>query len=254
LPPFELTSQVSVREADLRRAVEQTAFAVATDDARYGLNGAHVEVHTGPNGQRLRFVATDGHRLSAAELPFEGSDQVRFPARSLVPRKALAVIRKLLEGSERVQLEFGAGAIRLVQGTQSFWFRLLEGDFPDYGSLQQGGAHRVLVRREELLGSVRRVLLLVMDRSRSVRFRFQHDQVAIDLRSAERGEVEESLAIDLQGPPITVGFNPRYLQDILQVVDSDQVELSMANPLAPCWIRPPESQDAFFVVMPMSLD
>lgn len=254
LPPFEQATQVFVRESDLRRVVEQTSFAVATDDARFGLNGAHVEVRSGTNGPRLRFVATDGHRLSAAELEFEGDPHVRFPPRSLIPRKALAVLRKLLEGPERLQLEFGTGALRLVQGSQSFWFRLLEGDFPDYGSLQQEGAHRVVLPREELLGSVRRVLLLVMDRSRAVRFSFADDLLTIDLRSAERGEVEESLPVDLQGPPITVGFNPRYLQDILQVIDSERVVLSMAHPLAPCWVRDPSRDDAFFVVMPMALD
>ena len=139
LPPFDGRGTVQLSEGDLRRLVEQTAFSVAVDEVRYGLNGAHLEEVTTDEGPRLRVVATDGHRLSAAQAPFQG--ELHITPRMLVPKKALGVLRKLLEGNEdEVELGFGEGAIRLTRPEQTFWFRLLEGEFPDYHAVVAQGA------------------------------------------------------------------------------------------------------------------
>src|SRR5687768_7488927 len=152
LPAFDGKGQATMAEGALRRLVEQTSFAVATDDVRYGLNGAHIEERDGTDGKVLRIVATDGHRLSAAETPFEG--EIALSPRMLVPRKALAVIRKLLEGhDEVVEIAFGEGAVRITRPGQTFWFRLLDGEFPDYERVvpAPGGKHKAMIGREELL-------------------------------------------------------------------------------------------------------
>ena len=254
LPAFDARGSVTVTEADLRRLVEQTSFAVATDDVRYGLNGAHLERVDDDAGTRLRMVATDGHRLSAAEASFEG-DLVLTP-RMLVPRKALGVMRKLLEGAdEKVELAFGEGAVRLIRPGQMFWFRLLDGEFPDYDAVvPRENKHRASVRRSELASTLKRIMILVQDRTRAVRFAFTAEDLEIEVQNADRGEVREAVPIELEGGDISVGFNARYLQDILGVIRGELVVLEMAHPLAPCLVRDPEAGDAFFVVMPMRLD
>jgi DNA polymerase-3 subunit beta len=254
LPAFDAKGSATMSEGTLRRLVEQTSFAVATDDVRYGLNGAHVEEVESHGQKRLRMVATDGHRLSAAEAPFEG--ELALSPRMLIPRKALAVVRKLLEDDgETVELGFGDGAIRLGRPDQTFWFRLLDGEFPDYHAVvPTENKHRVQLRRDELAAALRRVAILVQDRARAVRFAFADNEVEIDVHNVDRGEVHERVPIELDGGALQVGFNARYLADVLAVLEGDRVVLELAHPLAPCLVRDPDTDAAFFVIMPMRLD
>jgi DNA polymerase-3 subunit beta len=252
---FDPRGVARLSEASLRRLVDQTSFAVATEDHRLGLNGAHLEERTNAKGERvLRVVSTDGHRLSAAEAKFEG--EVALTPRMLVPRKAMAVMKKLLEGdAEQVELSFGEGALRLQRPGQTFWFRLLDGEFPDYQAVVPGeGKHVAMIGREELGATLKRVSILVQDRARAVKFAFRENELEIQVHNVDRGEIVESLPIELEGEPITAGFNVRYLQDILGVVSGSTVRLEMAHPLAPCLVRDPDNEEAFFVVMPMRLD
>lgn len=251
LPAFDATGTAQLKGADLRRLVDQTNFAVATDDARYGLNGAHVE-DLGEG--RLRMVATDGHRLSASEASFEGS--LAMTPRMLVPRKALGVLRKLLDGpDETLEVAFGEGAVRLVRPGQTLWFRLLDGEFPDYKAvLPQECKHRVTVDRSRMMAALKRVGILVQERTRAVRFAFADGEAVIQVQNVDRGEVTEKVPVELEGDDIAVGFNVRYLQEILGSMTTDQVKLELSHALGPCLVQGDGDENAFFVVMPMRLD
>lgn len=255
LPAFAALATAEVSEGDLARLVEQVLFSIATEDVRWGINGAHLEEVRGPeSAARLRLVATDRHRLAAAEIGFQGT--LQLTPRMLVPRKALGVLAKLVEGgSASVSLDFGEGALQLRRPTETFWFRLLDGEFPDYRAVvPSDNKHRATIRRSDLSATLRRAGLLVADRARPVRFRFADGELEVEVHNVDRGSSKESLPIDLEGGSITVGFNVRYLTDILGVLRGDRVVLELAHPLAPCLVRDPEAGDAFFVVMPMRLD
>ena len=254
LPPFEARGGAKMSEKALRRLVEQTSFAVATDDVRYGLNGSHLEEVEVDGARLLRMVATDGHRLSAAQSAFEG--ELALSPRMLVPRKALSVLRKLLEGDdEAVEIGFGEGAIRLTRPDETFWFRLLDGEFPDYNAVvPKEHKHRALIRREALASTLKRVSILVLDRARAVRFAFGESDLEIDVQNVDRGDVRETVPIELEGEPVDVGFNVRYLAEVLSVMTGEFVALELAHHLAPCLVRDPDDKGAFFVIMPMRLD
>lgn len=251
LPAFDARGAATLSGAALRRLVEQTSFAVATDDARYGLNGAHVE-DLGEG--RVRMVATDGHRLSASEAPFDG--ELAISERMLVPRKALAVMRKLLDGpDEPIEMAFGNGAVRLVRPGQTLWFRLLDGEFPDYKAVMpQECKHRITVDTSALTAALKRVNILIQERTRAVRFAFDNDEVTIQVHNVDRGEVTEVVPVEIEGDPITVGYNVRYLQDILGALSAERIVLELSHALGPSLVKGQGDEDAFFVVMPMRLD
>lgn len=254
LPAFDAKGSSKITEGALRRLVEQTSFAVATDDVRYGLNGAHLERVGDDESPLLRMVATDGHRLCVAEAKYEG--ELHLSPRMLIPRKALTVIKKLLEDSEEsIEVSFGEGAIRLGRPSQMFWFRLLDGEFPEYQAVVPSeNKHRALLRRSELISTLKRIMILVQERTRAVKFAFNENELEIEVHNVERGEVKEAVPIELEGDPIIAGFNARYLQDILAVMTGDNVSLELNHHLAPCLVRDPDDESAFFVVMPMRLD
>lgn len=254
LPAFDRKGAASISEGELKRMVEQTHFAVATDDVRYGLNGVHMEERETAGRRVLRFVATDGHRLSAADTAIQG--ELQLTPRMLIPRKALGVMKKLLNSSDSpVEIAFGEGAVRLSLPGQTFWFRMLDGEFPDYEAVvPSDNKVQAMIRKEDLLAALRRVGILIADRARAVRFAFGQDELEIQVHNVDRGEVKEAVPLELHGEPIVVGFNARYLQDILSVLGGEHVRLSLAHPLAPCLVEDPGAPDAFFVVMPMRLD
>ncbi|MBN2799676.1 MAG: DNA polymerase III subunit beta [Deltaproteobacteria bacterium] len=258
LPPFASRSSIRVVDAELRRLVDQVHFAVATDDTRYGLNGAYLEAREGAEGWSLRMVATDGHRLCAADAKVEGEPVIT--PQMLVPRKALQVMRKLLSGSgDQVVLDFGEGAIRIVHEDQTFWFRMLDGVFPDYHVVvPKAGGYLVRVRKDEFSSTLKRVSILVQDRVRPVRFAFEDGELEIGIDSRDKGEVRERIAVDYSGTPMKVGFNVRYLQEVVSVLSEEYLQFELSTPLAPCMLRAAGDQGgddrAFFVVMPMRLD
>lgn len=256
LPAFDEGGRAEVPESALLRMVSQTHFAVSSDDNRYGLNGVHVQTVDHEDGPRVRLVGTDGHRLAASEAAFTGD--IAFTDRKLVSRKALAVIRRLLEptSDEPVSLAFGEGSMRLSKPGNTFWFRLIDGEFPAYERVLPSGdaRHRVRVRREELSAAMKRVGILVQERVRAVRFAFGEADLVIEVHSVDRGEITETLPIELEGGEIVAGFNARYLGEVLDVMDGEYVTLALGHALAPCIVQDPDRGDAFFVVMPMRLD
>jgi len=254
IPAFNAQGVANMQTSVIRRLVEQSNFAVAVDDSRYGLNGAHVEEINDDKGRRLRMVATDGHRLSASEGTYEGD--LAITPRMLLPRKALNVMRKLLDGhDEGIEIAFGEGTVRLKRPGQIFWFRLLDGEFPDYKAvLPTECKHRVTVKCSDLASAMKRAGILIQERSRAVKFHFSDNQLEITCQNVDRGEVREVVPVELDGEAITMGFNISYLKDILNVISGATVQFEMSHQLGPCLIQDPGDGSAFFVVMPMRLD
>jgi DNA polymerase-3 subunit beta len=246
MPAFVAVSAATLAALDLLRLTEQTGFAVADDDVRYGLNGAHVEV----DGETLWMVSTDGHRLSRASAPFTGT--IAPLGHSLIPRKAIAAVRRILEHAGSVTLEYGEGGwLRLG----SFWFRLIDGEFPDYkGILPTETNHRVVIDREALMGAAKRAALIASDRqSRATRFNFTDGSVSVSVSSPERGDVSETLDCDVQNP-IELGLNLRYLSEVLAALRTERVVLEVAHALAPMVVKGEGDESAMFLIMPMRLD
>ncbi len=152
-------------------------------------------------------------------------------------------------------MDFGDGALQLRRPGQTFWFRLLDGEFPDYRAvIPTSHKHAATVRASELGACLRRAQIVVADRTRPVTFRFDAGEAEVEVHNVDRGSVREAIVVELDGAPITVGFNVRYLLDVLSAVSADRLVMELAHPLAPCLVRDPDDDTAMFVVMPMRLD
>ena len=251
--PLDQSRALTIDMAALRRVMDQTKFSVAGEDNRYGLSGAHVEEIASPAGPMLRFVSTDGNRLSWSQAPYTG--ELGIGRRMLIPRKALNEIRKLLEGEGPVEIAFGerAGLVRFP-GVM-IHVRLLEADFPDYRSVLPGAfKRRVLVEREAMVDALRRVSVMAGDQSYSVRFAFTEDGLTLTARKLDSGDSREEVAIDLSGEPITLGMNARFVSDVLGVINAPRISMELGDALSPCIIRVPDDDSCQFVIMPVRLD
>src|SRR5512143_1784502 len=248
-PPANAPS-IRVSGDTLTQMIEYTLFAVSGDETRVNLNGIHVEAT--PDGQ-LRFVATDGHRLAMVTRRVE---HLALPGAVTIPRKAVMELRKVLEsGEDLVELIVQGGVAHASRGRVQMSMRLVEGEFPDYNQVIPKKSERhATVDAAALHAALRRVSVVSSERTRGVRLQLDGQKLELSTINPDVGEAAEELEIDYDGSPVGVGFNARYLIDVLTVLPSDKrVELSLNDEVSPGVIRSVDDADYCYIVMPMRL-
>ena len=252
----DLPTVFSLPAEDLRRIIDSTRFAISTEETRYYLNGIFLHVVDGAE-PRLRAVATDGHRLARIELPAPPG-AVGMPD-VIVPRKCVAEIRKLLDEVDGpVEVSLSASKIRFRLGNDAkagavLTSKLIDGTFPDYSRVIPTANDRLLrIDRKSLAQGVDRVAAIATtEKTRAVKIAMGRDKVTLSVTSPENGTASEEVPADYTSPEFEVGFNYRYLLDILDQVGSDQVEVHLADAAAPTLIRESDTSAALYVLMPM---
>jgi DNA polymerase-3 subunit beta len=243
--------EIRIAAGTLREMIDKTLFAVSSDETRFNLSG--VFVANGEDGT-LRMVATDGHRLALVDRRVPDA---RIERGVIMPRKGLLEARKLLDEAEEGELTvtIAPKEVRLVLRSVSFFMRLVEGEFPDYRQVIPG-APRVQARanRDDLLAALRRISLLASERSRGVKLHLEKGRLGLSASNPDQGEASEDVEVSYGGDPLTIGFNARYLIDVLQVhSEGDVIELSFTDEVGPGVLRGTQDPEYTYVVMPMRL-
>ena len=257
LPKFERVPFVQVDPAALLDMIERTAFAVSTDETRYNLNGVFFE----PSPEVVRMVATDGHRLSLAERKIPGDFALKRGV--ILPKKGLSELRRLLSEAVESGEEKPEAKLGFVENSAIFRrpgvvlvMRLIEGMFPDYRQVIPKGGEKVLsVGRQRFLDTLRRISLLSSDKAHAVKLDLGKGVLKVLSQNPDLGDAKEDVPVEYAGEPLKIGFNARYLIDVLGAVRSDDVALELADDLSPGVLRGGGEADAGFtaVVMPMRI-
>ncbi|MEA2624638.1 MAG: polymerase subunit beta [Candidatus Binatota bacterium] len=231
--------------------IERTVFAVSLDETRLNLSGVYAE-HAGEN---LRMVATDGHRLALMERKVEGDPLKRG---IILPRKGLLELRKVLGGGgvgDAVTIVVDGTTARVLTGDAELFMVLVEGEFPDYRQvIPKDGKVAIKLDRESFLAALRRVSLLSTERSRGVKLSLSEGMIELRTSNPDMGEASDELEVAYTGEPISIGFNLRYLTEVLTVMpEGERVTLLVSDDVSPGILRT-EGDDQFtYVVMPMRL-
>lgn len=243
--------------ADLARLLDKVRFAAGSEATRYYLMGVHLVVVTVDGELRLRGVATDGHRLALAEIPAPASFAA-FPS-IIVPSKTADEIRKLIDGAEYVELQADGAKIRVIADQALLTSKLIEGNYPDYERvIPTEHPHQLQLDVTDLLAGLKRTMIAADGKSKSLRLEIapaavagaDDDQARLGGRSMEAGEVQETLACSFSGPAMTLGFNGRYLVDIVNRTDGENLHLQIGGTADPILIRDPADARVRFVLMP----
>ncbi len=245
---FELPSKT------LAELIDRTRFAISTEETRYYLNGIFLHV-SDEDRPVLKAAATDGHRLARFTLPrpdgAEGMPDV------IVPRKAVGELRKLLEekGEGAVQIDLSASKIRFTLGGEGgvvLTSKLIDGTFPDYSRVIPTANDKLLrLDPRSFFEGVDRVATIATEKTRAVKMGLDKDRVTLTVTSPDNGTAAEELPAEYSADGFEIGFNASYLKDILGQIDSDTVELHLADAGAPTLIRKDDKSPALYVLMPM---
>lgn len=240
IPAFEALTTLHLTAGELASLLNGSAYAVATDESRYGLNGLLLEVR----GGRVNAVATDGHRLALTvlkDVAAEGAEKVS----ALAPRKAVGILSKL---AGDVSLGIGRNAVCATVGDVTIYARLLEGEFPDYHQVIPKGGNLVEFDASVLIEALKRVAIL-SGRTRSIRLDVGAESITVSTYSSD-GEASETVPATSEINE-AYGVQVDYLIDALKAV-GDGGRLYLDTPLRP--FRLQGDGEGLHVVMPMRLD
>jgi DNA polymerase III subunit beta len=201
-------------------------------------------------------VATDGHRLASIQRDCKGAGAIAKQV--IVPRKALEEMRKSLEDGDGADDEVMVSLLdqHLLIRRGDLWLstRLIDGQFPAYERvIPKGHPKQITLGRDAFLGSLRRVSLFAPEKSRAVRLRLAPGTVTVLSESPELGEARDEIEAEYQDESVTVGFNARYLMDVLNVVDDERVILEVKDAVSSSLLRPVADPDSLYVIMPLRL-
>lgn len=243
------TFELGIDGKELKRLLDSCSFAMAQQDVRYYLNGMLFEV----TGQHLRVVATDGHRLAMQTLALESG--LVEDLQLIFPRKAVTELSRLLaDVNGDVTLVFGSNHVRARMQDFVFTSKLVDGKFPDYNRvLPKGSDKTVIADRQILKQAFSRAAILSNEKYRGIKIQLSNDEMQILANNPEQEEAEEIISVSYQGDELEIGFNVSYLVDVLNVLDSEQVRISLADSNSSALLEGVSDDDAVYVVMPMRL-
>ncbi|MDG6895667.1 DNA polymerase III subunit beta [Volucribacter amazonae] len=248
LAAWQSEVEFSLPQSTLRRLIEATQFSMANQDARYFLNGMKFETE----GNLLRTVATDGHRLAVCTIALEQELQAHSV---IVPRKGVIELMRLLEHNDQnIQLQIGTNNIRVQLPNIVFTSKLIDGRFPDYRRVLPRNANRILEANWDLLKQAfSRAAILSNERVRSVRLQLNENQLTITASNPEQEVAEEIIDVAYTGEEMEVGFNVTYILDVLNALKCNQVRMRLTDSSSSCLIEDCEDASAEYVIMPMRL-
>ena len=235
--------------------IEKTIYSVSNDETRYYLNGVYFERINKDGKSTFRMVATDGFRLSIVDRTLPES-KAAFPQGGvIIPRKGLFEIRKMLETVEgEFDLAIEGAQLVVRRGSTVLMVRLIEGKFPAYQQfIPQQVPNKIEIPREILLSSLKRVSLLSNQKYKGITLALTSGRMEITSNNPELGDAKEEIEVDYKGGDIKIGFNARYMLDVLNSFDDDGVDLHLNDQLSPGLMRPHGDQTYTCVVMPMRI-
>ncbi|HYV45731.1 MAG TPA: DNA polymerase III subunit beta [Myxococcaceae bacterium] len=249
LPKEENAPLVKLNGAVLLEMIRKTAFAISTDETRYILNGVYFEPR---EAGKVRMVATDGHRLALVERELEGDFKLKGGV--IIPRKGLLELKRLLEEAPEAEchLGFAESSALFKKSGLTMVMRLIDGQFPEYQRvIPKEGERKLAVPKTRLIEGLKRTALLSADKSNAVKISLSENLLRITSHNPDLGEAKDDMEVAYRGAEITIGFNARYLLDVLSAVDTEEVALELGDEHSPGVLHAPGDGSYTAVVMPM---
>jgi len=254
-PECDMSSAFKVPAWVFKSSLPKVVFAITHDDARYSVSGAQFIA----DGEFIRVVATDGHRLSMVEVPYK-IEGIENPVEFLIPRKALVELRKMVAEVE------DDGEVLVGQEGNHIFFRIeprtlitrkVEGTFPKYERVMPRDNNiSTVFNREDLTAVVRRVSLMSSERSKAIRLGFGPKGLLVSSSNPDLGEGRDVIEVDFPSDDeLNIGFNAQYLIEFLGSVEDDEIRIDLKDGTTQGLFRPATDGDYVFrhVIMPMRL-
>ncbi|MBS4069014.1 MAG: DNA polymerase III subunit beta [Sulfurimonas sp.] len=243
-------NKIRVSEKILKGLLNRVQYAMAQQDIRYYLNGLLFIAEPGS----IKLVATDGHRLAMVGERLDGEENI-LPQEVILPRKSVVELIKLLNDSdEDVLIEFAPNQVKFSFSEVVMITKIVEGKFPDFNKvIPINYQNSFTLERLTLLHALQRASILSSEKFSGVRLVLTQNSIRILCSNNEQEEAQEELEIEYNGTPLDIGFNVRYLLDVLNNLNEGEITCSFGDVNSSALITLPNNDDFKYVVMPMRI-
>ncbi len=252
LPEYSETALMEFSGAKLKEMIRKTYFAISPDESRQALNGLLLE----QDGDHVNLVGTDGHRLSYIRRPLLKSNAKGGETSFLLPKKVLTELFKLMDNEESATYSFSVkdNQLAFIHEREVIVSRKIDGKFPNYQQvIPTDNPLKVTVNTQALIQALTRVALLADEKSKMVRFEIKAGSLTLVSDHTELGGAVEEVEIAYEGDEVRIGLNARYILDVLNVIEEDEVILNLKDQNYSCLLTVGEDKDYKSIVMPMRL-
>jgi DNA polymerase-3 subunit beta len=255
-PKVEIEEKMDFSEVCARGILElirSTIYATSYDRTRGALMGILVEKKEGT----IRMVATDGHRLALAEREILKGESFDLKKNVVIPERGAREIKRMveeMEEDEKVRIGFGEKSIIFKAEEETLVIRLIDAEFPDYSKvIPEGSKKSVVLKRKELVESLRRVELVADEETKAVKLSFEGGKLEITSRKIGFGDAREEMDIDYGGEHVEMGLNGKYIMDILNALDDEEVFFGINDEKTPILVKGKGRENVLAVIMPIAL-
>lgn len=248
LPEVHEENQIIVDQLLLKEMIRQTNFAISIDESRPILTGSLLEI----NDSKASMVSIDGFRMAIRQSKIRAEHDHKV----VIPGKTLSEIGKIisLDNKEDIKITFTDKQLLIQMDRVRIISRLLEGEFINYRQiLPKEFKSKVTVNTKDLLDGIERASLVAKEsKTISIKLSIKDDYLEIST-NVEIGQSREKIKINLEGPDLDIGFNPKYLIDALKVMDSEEITMEMTNSVSPCIMKPIDHDNYTYLAVPVRL-
>ncbi len=224
-PTVKFEGGWKVQAKDLQKLIGHVAFAASTEESRPILNGVLWELRA----DRMRMVATNGHRLARMDVPASATGGIQ--ADLIVPPKALDQIRKLFGVDEEIEIGRSDNHLGFRSTTTQVYTRLIEGPYPNYEQvIPRENDKSLTADKQALAAALRRMSIVASDQTHRIRMSFGNGACKLSVQTPDLGEAQEELAVSYEGDGLEIGFNAAYLLEILRFMPTDEVRMTFKAP------------------------
>ncbi len=222
-PAVKFEGAWKVAAKDLQKLIGHVAFAASTEESRPILNGVLWELRS----DRMRMVATNGHRLARMDVPLKGSGQADL----IVPPKALDQIRRLYKPDEEIEIARSDNHLGFRSAGTQVYTRLIEGPYPNYEQVIPKENDKIMTAdKAALAAALRRMSIVASDQTHRIRMAFANGTCKLSVTTPDLGEAQEEMTVAYEGDPLEIGFNAAYVLEVLKYMPTDEVRMSFKAP------------------------
>jgi len=233
-----------------KKALIQTAFAMAQQDVRFYLNGLLLV----SDSDVLITVATDGHRLAKTQCQLV-SRSTDTDIQAIVPRKAIIELNHIIDDSDQeISVSFNPNHMRVELDSVIFTSKLIDGRFPDYEKvIPKNQDKSLIIDRKALQETLNRAAILTNEKFRGVRLIVEKDKMSVSANNPDQEEAFDEINIEYSGDNVEIGFNVGYMLEALNAINTEKVEMLLSDANSSGTIRAPGDDETVYIVMPMRL-
>lgn len=247
LPEIEKTKKIEISQFTLREMIRQTIFSISNNENNKILTGELFEI----NGDEFKIASLDLHRVSIRKMQLKESyDDIKV----VIPGKTLNEVSKILTGGieDEVRIFFSKNHVLFEMENTVIISRLIEGNFYNINQMLSNDYEtKVIVNKKEFLDCIDRATLLLREaENKPVIMNVKNNEIKMEMNT-KVGSMDESIQIEKEGKDIRIAFDPKFLIDVLRVIDEEEICMYMFNSKAPCFIRDDNTYN--YLILPVNL-